>query len=172
MPVNLNHEGSGPEGGVRFDAVESARIQGVTSPNTGQQLGATSLSRVLIIASDRRMGLTFNLTRLVLELHKQGQAVVAVANGKEQEEGLTSLLRRAGIPFYECRHVDGSRGANIIRGAIELSRVLAKERIDVVHCNGVAHLTKAYLAAKILNAGRRISLVTSVHSTLHNTSAG
>ena len=119
---------------------------------------------ILMMASSDRIGLTYHLTELSLGLKQAGHNILVITSGGEQQKGLEELLGDAGIPVFVIPTIDSimSRKKSDV---VKLGRILDKERIDIIHANGLSHLFNAHCGKKLSN--RKPALVMSVHSYSH-----
>jgi glycosyltransferase involved in cell wall biosynthesis len=114
-----------------------------------------------MMASSTRTGLTYHLTELSLGLKHFGHNIVVVHSGGEQQRGLEKLLTNANIPVFIIPTIDAIT-FRMKSNASQLGRIIDKERIDIIHANGLAHLFNAHYGKMI--SSRKPTLVMSIHS--------
>jgi len=120
---------------------------------------------ILMMASSKRIGLTYHLTQLSLALKQSGHNVIVVASSGEQQRGLKKLLENADIPLFILPTIDTISLKMLKFNALQLSRIIDKKDIDVIHANGLAHLFYAYFGRRM--SSRKPALVMTVHSYFH-----
>ena len=122
---------------------------------------------VLFIASSRRRGVSFNLTRLAIALEEIGDRVVVVSEPGEEEEGLREELKRRGIKHYTLKGLDSISIKNTISAARTMGRIVDCDNVDVIHAQGMRQLIVASLASRVFCRKKNTSIVVSIHTTLH-----
>ncbi len=105
---------------------------------------------ILMIASSRRIGLTYHLTRLSIKLKKRGHNVTCIASSGEQDKGLQEMLKDHHIKLYRCNSIDKKNLYSIYNGARTIAKIIKLGDIDIVHTNGPAHLMQSCLARKLM----------------------
>jgi len=81
-------------------------------------------SRILLIGSSFKMGLTFHYTRLAIALKRMGIEVVVVSEEGEQYPCLHSELEDQSIKYYRTTHLSKSTPVDLIKGAKDIANIL------------------------------------------------
>jgi len=118
---------------------------------------------ILMMSSSTGVGLTYHISRLLIELKKMGVNVAAIADRGEQESGLSAKIEAQGVRLYRAE-LDSFNPLAILRGAKTTRNVLLKERTDVVHVQGVSQMARACLARFHLNHGKSVYLVYTLNN--------
>lgn len=122
--------------------------------------------KLLFFASDFRIGLSALLTDQLVALFHSGIDVCAVAGENEQEPGLTEKVSANNIPFVRIMGLDAHHQFN--RLAHELSQIVLREHVDVVHVQNNWQLALiAWVRFKLLSK-RRFKIVYTLHGFRHN----
>lgn len=117
-----------------------------------------------MIASSLGVGLTYHLSRLSIGLKKKGHDVSVLSGPREQAEGSSAELMKAGIEHFTSDHIDNSGIYSTYKGKEEIRKILEITDVDVIHANGVTHTLKACLAARSFRYDIKPATVTSIHS--------
>ncbi len=109
--------------------------------------------------------LSYHLTRLSLNLEKNGGHHLVVLSGpKEQINGLSTELLGSGIDYVTSNHIDRIGAHDVYGCKKDIQRILQAKSIDIIHAQGAKHALPAHLAVRSLDSAKRPSIVTSVHS--------
>jgi len=107
------------------------------------------LSRILLIGSSFKIGLTFYYTRLAITLKKMGMEVVVVSEEGEQYPCLHRELEDQGIRYYRSAHLSKSTPAGLIKGAKDIANILRTYGpFDIILGGGVREGPKISMAKK------------------------
>ena len=104
---------------------------------------------ILIMASSKGIGLTYHISRLLLEFKRQGIDIVALTSNREQERGIIGELEAEGVKLYKDACIENLDPLNFWKSVRLVKRVLITEEIDIVHVQGVSHIIKVLPVLKI-----------------------
>ena len=122
--------------------------------------------KLLFFASDFRIGLSALLTDQLIALFRTGIDVCAVAGENEQEPGLTEKVNADNIPLVRITGLDVHRHFNML--AHELSQIVLREHVDVVHVQNNWQLALITWVRIKLMFKRRFKIVYTLHGFRHN----
>jgi len=87
-----------------------------------------------------------------------------VSGPKEQAEGLSTELKKAGIEHFVSEHIDRMDLVSINKCRKDVLRVLKAKDFDIIHANGAVHALPSHLATKSISSHKKPAIITSVHS--------
>lgn len=121
-------------------------------------------TKVLYWACSRKLGLIWHLIAFAIEFKKQGNNIIVVNNGLEQDVGNRRLLNEADVPIIDIEKCTEWNG--FVRTYKELTRFLKNHSdIRIIHVMGAQQLLVSYLARKYSKSNAKI--IFSVHSARH-----
>ncbi len=120
------------------------------------------------MASCPGIGLTYHLTRLAIGLKNQGLDLVVLSDSSEQVSGLSNELAAANIPHFVSKNVGVPQADAILRAASEISAIIRKECVTVIHAQGTIDSLNAYLATRSFRFSKKPFIVTSIHAVPNN----
>jgi len=112
-------------------------------------------------------GLTFNLSRLAINLKKVGHKVVVVSEPGEEENGLFEDLIHSGIKYHKLYGLE-TLSMNMIAVSRTVGEIIDCHDIDVIHAQGIRDMLVAFLSTKVFSH-KKARIVVSIHSLLHGT---
>ena len=125
--------------------------------------------KVLIIASDEGVGLTYHLTNLSIALKREGVYVSVISGKGEQIKGLKEKLEAEGISHYTAGCVDNLNPFSVLWDFKKIYAVIKKEKPDIIHANGLTHVFHAYLPSRKFFSGRKINFAVTIRSDIFTT---
>lgn len=124
------------------------------------------MKNLLFFASDFQIGLSSLLVDQLIALHKCGINVTAIAGDEEQEAGLSDLLLSNDIHITRIKGLDVH--SDFKRLARELSDIVLKNSIDVIHVQNNWQLALAGFIKNKLRFKRNLKVVYTLHGFRHN----
>ena len=120
-------------------------------------------ANILLMSSSTGIGLTYNLSMLLIELKRRGVDIKAISSTGEQEDGLFNSVKTKGIKTYQA-DLDNFHPLSILRSAKTTRDVLLNERINIVHVQGISQLVRACLAKSTLHKKMKVHVVYTLNS--------
>jgi len=117
------------------------------------------------MSSSSKIGLTYHLTRLAISLKRKGHKIIALANYKEQIEGLGKELKEQHILLYRSNFLDKTNPYCLYKAKKTIETIVKKENIEIIHARGLRHLLPAYFASKQLPW--KIAIIETEHTSAH-----
>jgi glycosyltransferase involved in cell wall biosynthesis len=118
-----------------------------------------------MIASSKGVGLTYHLSRLLIEFKRRGISVVALSSCFEQEKGIFEELEAEGVNIYKDPCMEKLGFLNIWKSASLIGKILTKEEINVVHVQGFSHLLRLLTALKFLKEeARKVRIIFTLNA--------
>jgi glycosyltransferase involved in cell wall biosynthesis len=121
---------------------------------------------ILFMASSKKIGLTFNFTRLAVALNKIHNIIV-ISGKKEEEEGLFEELSINNIKNYKIDNFDNCSILNFFSIAKIIGKIVDNNDIKIIHAQGIQQMLIGFFVTKFLNKKEKICIVSNVHSILH-----
>jgi len=88
---------------------------------------------ILLMSSSSKIGLTYHLTRLAISLKRKGHKIIALANYKEQIEGLGKELKEQHILLYRSNFLDKTNPYCLYKAKKTIETIVKKENIEIIH---------------------------------------
>lgn len=117
-----------------------------------------------MMASSSGVGLTYHLTRLSIALKQMGNDIIVLSGPNEQVSGLSMELKKNGIKHFVSKYIDHADFASLFNCGKDISRILKKYDIDIIHANSSTHAFSAYFAVHSSTVINKPAIITSVHS--------
>jgi len=109
-------------------------------------------SKILIIGSSFKIGLTFHYTRLAIALKRMGKEVVVVSEKGEQYPCLHTELENQKIKYYRTTHLSKSSPIDLVKGAKDIVSIIRTHGpFDIILGGGVREGPKISMAKKYSN---------------------
>lgn len=118
---------------------------------------------VLFMGSSNKIGLTYNLSKLAIQLRKEGDEVTVVFS-HDDSMNLIELLISNSIKTIKCPTIDTISLSSIFRDALELRKIILRDGIEIIHTNGTLQFVKTHLACLWLRQ-KKPALVITLHSS-------
>lgn len=126
-------------------------------------------NKLLFFASDFNIGLSQVLTDQLVALNRAGADYIAVAGEKEQEAGLSEILKRENVTIERINGLDIHRDFG--RLVNEISALIKKHEVDIVHCQNNWQLAIAYVCKLRLIGCRKLKIAYTLHGFRNNSKA-
>lgn len=124
------------------------------------------MKNLLFFASDYKIGLGAMFTDQLCALAKAGVNVLAIAGDTEQEPGLSEIIDKSQIDIIRIVGLDKHEN---FRGRVnEISDIIVKYNIDVVHVQNNWQLAILGVVKNKLRFKRKIKIVYTIHAFRHN----
>lgn len=124
------------------------------------------MKNLLFFASDFKIGLSALLTDQLCALSTAGANVIAVAGENEQEPGLTELVDKFHIKIIRINGLDTHK--EFPRLVRDISEIIRKYEIDIIHVQNNWQLAIAGMAKNQLRFKKKTKIVYTLHGFRHN----
>ena len=115
--------------------------------------------KVLYFGSSKGIGLTEHLTEYAIGLKNNGMDIIVVYNGEEQRKGLIEKIQLNNIQSLNVKNIENWR---LIFNCIFFAKVIDKEDVDIIQCQGIYHLIASRIARTI--SKKKPQIVTYAHA--------
>jgi glycosyltransferase involved in cell wall biosynthesis len=102
--------------------------------------------KTLLMVSSKGIGLSYHLSRLLVEFKDQGSNVISFSSYLEQEKGLLEQLETKGIRMYKSSSLENFDPMGVWDSARIIRQIIANENITVVHVQGFSQLMRLIVA--------------------------
>lgn len=124
------------------------------------------MKNLLFFASDFSIGLSSLLSDQLKALQNAGISVTAIAGEKEQEEGLSVVLKEKKINIIRIPGLDTHH--DFKRLSSEIKRLVLENKIDLIHVQNNWQLALASVVKAQLFFKRKIKIIYTLHGFRHN----